>query len=274
MAGSSFSRIGLVGAALMVPLLLAGCPPRPYPTHIQTFMLPGDIPLHMVWVPGGTFLMGRYPGEQDSFEYEDPQHEVSVPGFWMGQYPVTQAQWQAVMGTNPSYFKGSDLPVERVSWDNANVFIAQLNAVTGEAFRLPSEAEWEYACRAGTATRFYWGDDPGHTEIGDYAWYSGNNPVWGEPEYGTKPVGEKLPNGFDLYDMAGNVWEWCEDDSHNDYVGAPVDGSPWIDFPRGPYRVLRGGGDWDTPAELCRSAFRRNSPPHGHHYGIGLRLSM
>ncbi len=197
------------------------------------------------WIPPGNFMMGRYPGEQDSYSYEDPQHQVTfAQGFWMSKYEITQAQWRAIMGTNPSYFTGDNKPVEQVSWDmirQANGYLDKLNAAhPGNGFRLPSEAEWEYACRAGTTTRFYWGDDPGYTVINDYAWHYYNN-----TPYGTKEVGLKLPNAWGLHDMSGNVWEWCEDDWHDTYTGAPGNGSAWVALPRSSYRVLRGGS-WDV----------------------------
>jgi formylglycine-generating enzyme required for sulfatase activity len=204
----------------------------------------------MVWIPAGSFLMGRYAGEQDTYPDEDPQHQVSVPGFWMGKYEVTQAQWQALMGSNPSDFSGANRPVESASWNAiTGHFLPALNATTGQTFRLPSEAEWEYACRAGTTMRFYWGDDPSYSLIGDYAWYSHNSGSQ------THDVGGKLPNAFGLYDMSGNVWEWCEDDWHRNYTGAPADGSAWVYLPGSSNRVLRGGS-WYYHDYGCRSANR------------------
>ena len=232
----------------------------------ETIMLPGNVPLVMVWIPGGTFMMGRYSGEQDSWDYEDPQHSVTVPGFWMGKYEVTQAQWEAVMGSNPSGFSGANRPVEEVSWNDVKSFIAALNSYTGKTFRLPSEAEWEYACRAGTTTRFYWGDDASYTQIGDYAWYSDNS---GNETY---DAGGKLANAFGLYDMSGNVWEWCEDDYHSSYTGAPTNGGAWVDSPSGSHRVSRGGG-WSSMSDYCRSAGRSGTYPSYTHCDLGFRLS-
>lgn len=231
----------------------------------QTIMLPGDVPLVMVWIPGGTFMMGRYPGEQDSNSGEDPQHSVTVPGFWMGKYEVTQAQWRALLGTSPSYFSGDSRPVERVTWLGAKSFVTALNTHSGLNFRLPSEAEWEYACRAGATTRFYWGDDPDYEDINDYAWFWDN-------DMETYNVGTKLPNAFGLHDMSGNVWEWCEDDWHGSYTGAPTNGSAWVDSPRGSLRVARGGG-WYYGGYYCRSAYRSYFNPSGTYYGVGFRLS-
>lgn len=232
----------------------------------MTIMLPGAVSLEMVWIPGGAFMMGRFPGEQDSYAYEEPRHAVTVSGFWMGRYEVTQAQWVAIMGSNPSFLSGVNRPVEQVSWDDAKSFITALNSHTGMTFRLPSEAEWEYACRADTMTRFYWGDDLTYTAIGDYAWYSGNS--GGQ----THERGEKLPNPWGLYDISGNVWEWCEDDLHDSYTGAPTDGTAWIDEPRGVDRVARGGS-WDTGGSGCRSAARTGGGPSAASNYIGLRLA-
>ncbi len=216
------------------------------------------------WIPPGSFLMGRYPGEQDSYSSEDPQHEVTfAQGFWMSKYEITQGQWQTIMGSNPAlgYGVGDNYPVYNVSWNDirgTNGFLDKLNAAhPGHGFRLPSEAEWEYACRAGTTTRFYWGDDPGYTVINDYAWSYYNN-----THYGTKEVGLKLPNAWGLHDMSGNVWEWCEDDWHDTYTGAPVNGSAWVASPRSTYRVLRGGS-WNGVSYYgnLRSAYRDGYNP-------------
>ncbi len=224
------------------------------------------------WIPPGNFMMGRYPGEQDSYSYEDPQHEVIfAQGFWMSKCEITQGQWQTIMGSNPAlgYGVGDNYPVYYVSWNDirgTNGFLDKLNAAhPGNGFRLPSEAEWEYACRAGTTTRFYWGDDPGYTVINDYAWYDGNS------SSGTKEVGLKLPNAWGLHDMSGNVWEWCEDDWHDTYTGAPDEGSAWVASPRSTYRVLRGGS-WYNYGRDRRSAGRgRNYPDYGG-YSLGFRV--
>lgn len=239
----------------------------------KTVLLPGNVPLELVWIPAGTFMMGRYAGEQDSDANESPQHQVSfLQGFWMGKYEVTQEQWQAVMGSNPSYFLGAKRPVENVSWYSTESFITALNTATGTTFRLPSEAEWEYACRAGTTTRYYWGDDLGCTELdgcmdlGSYAWY------WYNSDHQTHEVGGKLPNAWGLYDMIGNVGEWCEDDWHwCGYSGAPVDGGAWVDSPRSDMRLLRGGG-WSSTPDWCRSATRNDGPPTGFYQSGGFRV--
>jgi formylglycine-generating enzyme required for sulfatase activity len=165
--------------------------------------------------------------------------------FYLGRYPVTQQQWEAVMGNNPSHFKGDTLPVETVSWDDAQTFIHKLNHLSGkQRYRLPTEAEWEYACRAGTTSEYYFGDDASRLE--EYAWYDSNS------EGTIHPVGLKKPNGLGLYDMTGNVWEWCSVSGSSD-------------------RVLRGGG-WTTFAGDCRSALLYYPPPDYCHNGVGFRL--
>jgi formylglycine-generating enzyme required for sulfatase activity len=235
--------------------------------------LGNGITLEMLAIPRGTFLMGSPQDEKDSFKDERPQHEVTVSTFFMGKYPITQAQWRAVasrtdlkvekdLDPNPSHFKdrgGSstrrDRPVEQVNWYDAVEFCARLSKLTGREYRLPSEAEWEYACRAGTTTAFHFGE----TITGELANYDASKTYADEPkgEYRqqTTPVGQFPPNAFGLYDMHGNVWEWCADTWHNNYYGAPTDGSAWIengDDNRSPLR----GGSWGYSPDLCRSAVR------------------
>ncbi|HQL96488.1 MAG TPA: formylglycine-generating enzyme family protein, partial [Candidatus Hydrogenedentes bacterium] len=251
----------------------------------REILLPGDVPLLLVWVPSGSFYMGRYSGEEYSFENEDPRHRVTLAyGFWMGKYEVTQGQWLAVMGSWPNTAPsstngvGADYPAYYLSWYNVKDFITSLNThivSSGQGpltVRLPSNSEWEYACRAGKATRFYWGDDIYFVQIGAYAWYEGNEGAEGTPDYGTKPVGGKLPNAFGLYDMSGNVWEWCEDDDHENYTGAPADGSAWIDSPRDTKRVYRGGA-WNATPYSCRSARYVPQEPRIAHHASGFRLA-
>jgi len=212
--------------------------------------------IEMVYIPPGRFMMGSYSNDSGK-----PMHEVRISqAFYMGKYEVTQGQWQGVMGNNPSYFKdcGSKCPVEQVSWNDAQDFINKLNdANDGSKYRLPSEAEWEYACRAGT-TGDYAGD------LDSIAWYSAN--------FGSKthPVGAKQPNGFGLYDMYGNVWEWCQDWYHPSYDGAPSDGSAWLSGGEQKYRVFRGGS-W-TNATNLRSALRARSTPDDRESNIGFRV--
>ena len=247
-------------------------------------LLPGGVPLEMVVVPAGSFQMGANDNDSGwSWADELPAHMVTIGyDFKMGKFEITQRQWVALMGTNPSYFTGNDMrPVEQVSWNDirgTNGFLDKLNqhiTATGQGpatFRLPSESEWEYACRAGSQTRFCFGNsDCGATDcnacnLGNYAWYCGN-----DSPNGTKPVGGKLPNAFGLFDMHGNVWEWCEDWYHDSYTDAPADGSAWVS-PAGSYRVLRGG-IWGSNPRGCRSALRDyyNSPV-GRSYIVGLRV--
>ncbi|MCA2630254.1 MULTISPECIES: formylglycine-generating enzyme family protein [unclassified Microcystis] len=230
----------------------------------------GIEPLTMVAIPGGTFLMGSPPNEKDSFKDERPEHEVTVSNFFMGKYPITQAQWKAIasrtdlkvekdLDLNPAYFKDrpdSDRrPVEQVNWDHAIEFCARLSKLTGREYRLPSEAEWEYACRAGTTTPFYFGE----TITGELANYNASRIYAEEPkgEYRqqTTPVGQFHPNAFGLYDMHGNVREWCADTWHDNYDGAPTDGSPWIENGNDNRSPLRGGS-WGFNPTFCRSAIR------------------
>jgi formylglycine-generating enzyme required for sulfatase activity len=194
-------------------------------------------------IPAGDFMMGS-----DKYNHEQPVHKVMIKNpFYLGTYPVTQREWKAVMGNNPSRFEGDDnLPVEKVSWDDVQKFIKKLNASEEtDKYRLPSEAEWEYACHAGTTTRYSFGDD--ESELSEYAWYEDNS---GSK---THPVGQKKPNPWGLYDMHGNVWEWVQDTWHDNYNGAPTDGSAWEGS--GSNRVDRGGS-WYNRAGLCRSAYR------------------
>jgi formylglycine-generating enzyme required for sulfatase activity len=206
--------------------------------------LPADFKLEMVKIPAGKFMMGS-----DEHDSEKPIHEVTVNAFKIGKYPVTQAQYKAVMGTNPSYFSGNPQnPVENVSWSDAQEFCQKLTELTGQKYRLPTEAEWEYACRAGTKTRFSFGNDD--SQLGDYAWFIRNS------DSKTHPVGQKKPNPWGLYDMHGNVLEWCEDGWHENHENAPTDGTAWNDnHSQNNFRVMRGGSWYGNPRN-CRSACR------------------
>ncbi|WP_315790749.1 SUMF1/EgtB/PvdO family nonheme iron enzyme [Fischerella sp. JS2] len=221
------------------------------------------ISLEMVEIPSGRFTMGA-PIEESPTMYEQrPQHRVIISTFFMGKYLITQAQWRAVaalpkinrdLKPDPSKFKGDNRPVESVSWYDAVEFCARLSRKTGREYRLASEAEWEYACRAGTTTRFYFGE----TITTDLANYDGNC-ISGDAPKGkyreeTTPVGYFPPNAFGLYDMHGNVWEWCADSWHNNYAGAPADGSAWQGL-NDEDRVLRGGS-WHSHPRNCSSASR------------------
>jgi formylglycine-generating enzyme required for sulfatase activity len=208
--------------------------------------------IEMVPVEGGPFLLGG-------------THAVTVPDFEIGKYPVTQKQWQEIMGNNPSHFKGEDLPVENVSWNDAKAFIQKLNErFPGRHFRLPSEAEWEYAARGGRLSKGY--EYAGSNQLDEVGWYSENS---GNK---THPVGLKKANELGLHDMSGNVWEWCEDDWHDSYQGAPGDGSAWMDKPeRGDGRVQRGGSYWSA-AKSCRVAYRHSDDPARRSEIYGFRL--
>ncbi|MFM6054719.1 MAG: formylglycine-generating enzyme family protein, partial [Sphaerospermopsis kisseleviana] len=223
--------------------------------------LGNGVTLEMVEIPGGTFLMGSPESEAQRDSDEGPQRQVTVPSFFMGKYPLTQAQYQAIMGDNPSGFKGywfnqltNQRPVETVSWDDAVNFCERLSQKTGKTYRLPSEAQWEYACRAGTTTPFYFGE----SITPDLVNYDGNNPYGSAPkgEYRerTTDVGTFPPNAFGLYDMHGNVWEWCLDDYKDRYNNASTDGSA-VTVSSENDKLLRGGS-WGNSARSCRSADR------------------
>jgi formylglycine-generating enzyme required for sulfatase activity len=247
-------------------------------TILLTNLPVGAKPLVMVEIPAGSFLMGRYPGEPGSNPYGDPQHQVDIGyKFYMGKYEITKAQWQAVMNATPPWqgqpnvLEHQDSPAVYISWDDCHTFVAEMNKLGQGTFRLPSEAEWEYVCRAGTTTRFYWGEDLSYSEIGDYGWYNFNTLDINE-EY-AHVVGLKLPNSWGLYDMAGNVFELCEDDWHNDYSGLyrPDNGSAWIYTPRSGNQVIRGGC-WTYYHDSGRSAFRNNNSAQIGDDDIGLRI--
>ncbi len=237
----------------------------PDPGEIEIVTLPGGGQLQLAWIPPGSFLMGSPSSESGRSSDEGPQHRVTIShGFYMGKYEVTQAQWKAIMGNNPSRFKGDNLPVEEVSWNDVQKFIQKLNRQTGLHFRLPTEAEWEYACRGGTDTAFCYGDS--ESQLGDYAWYGSNS------NSKTHPVGQKQPNAWGLYDMHGNVWEWCSDWYDSDYYK----NSPSTD-PTGPatgdLRVFRGGS-WYNSAQYCRSALRDWNDPSSRFHNLGFRLIL
>jgi formylglycine-generating enzyme required for sulfatase activity len=216
-----------------------------------------------VLIPAGEFQMGS-PASEANRSADETQHKVKITkSFYMQTTEVTQKQWQAVMGNNPSYFKGDDLPIKQVSWNDVQEFITKLNAQDkGKSYRLPTEAEWEYACRAGSSGEYCFGDNEG--ELGEYAWFDGNS---GNK---THRIGTREPNKWRLYDMHGNVWEWCQDWYESDYYGS----SP-MDNPTGPssgvHRVLRGGG-WYDVATGCRSACRFWGTPDGRDDDLGFRV--
>jgi formylglycine-generating enzyme required for sulfatase activity len=239
--------------------------------------------LDMVWVPSGTFLMGSLADEPERRDNEDPQHEVTVPAFLMGRYPVTQSQWRFIAGLpqvkqplkpDPSHFKGDRHPVETVTWYDAVEFCARLSAHTQRDYGLPSEAQWECACRAGTTTPFYFGPML-TTEVANYNGnYTYNDSPKGKYREQTTPVDHfGLANAFGLCDMHGNVYEWCQDHYHSSYEGAPKNGSAWVDenAEENASRILRGGAWYSLPG-YCRSAYRYSCDPRVSGSDIGFRV--
>ncbi len=250
-------------------------------------------PINMVLILGGTFQMGLPETELDRLDRldrESPQHEVTVPSFFMSEFLIAEAHWRVVaelmprididLAASPSHFKGKgDRPIENVSWFEAVEFCKRLSKHSNRTYRLPSEAEWEYACRAGTTTPFNYGE----TISTDLANYRGtDNKAYGWlGSYGkgakgiyrkeTTPVGTFPPNAFGVYDMHGNVWEWCQDHWHNNYDGAPTDGSAWVDKKKDDPRIVRGGS-WDTHPHNCRSATRLDLTPGDRDHYSGFRV--
>ena len=236
------------------------------------------VDLELVMIPGGTFQMGSVAGQ--GYDSERPQHNVAVKPLWMGRYPVTQSQWSVVaalpkiardLEVDPSSFKGNSLPVERVSWDDAIEFCQRLSNQTKREYRLPSEAEWEYACRAGTTTPFHFGE----TLTSELANYRATS-IYGAGPKGTyrektTGVGSFPTNAFGLYDMHGNVWEWCQDHWHENYAGAPTDGSAWLSSNENEKRLLRGGSWYDYPDNCC-SAYRHRLARDFRNTDIGFRV--
>ncbi|MGA2257306.1 MAG: formylglycine-generating enzyme family protein [Thermoguttaceae bacterium] len=226
------------------------------------------VKLEMVRIPAGEFMMGSPSADKDARDEEKPQHRVRITKpYYLGTYLVTQEQWQAVMGNNPSHFTGPNSPVEEVSWDDCQQFLGKLNAKSrpgGGKFQLPSEAQWEYACRAGSKTAYSFGDD--ESGLGEYSWYMAN------ANDKSQPVGQKKPNAFGLYDVHGNVGEWCQD-----WYGDGYYANSTADDPSGPTtgltRVNRGGG-WDRPARYCRSAFRSYYVPGFRLDFVGFRVAQ
>jgi len=256
-----------------------------------------DVTQRMRWIPPGRFLMGSPEGEEGRWGDEGPQHEVTLAkGFWLFDTPCTQALWQAVMGDNPSHYKSPMRPVEQVSFEDVRGFLDKLNGLVPDlGLTLPSEAQWEYACRAGMETATYAGDmrivgENNAPVLDAIAWYGGNSGVgfdldnghdtsdWAEKQYdhtraGTRSVAQKAANPWGLYDMLGNVYEWCGDHWHSSYQGAPTDGSAWVDPNGGAARRVIRGGSWDGDARRVRAAFRaRNDPARRNDY-LGFRCA-
>ena len=250
--------------------LLSGTALEPIEAQVEEFTV-GDVTFYMIPVEGGTFSMGATPEQgSDASSREKPVHQVTVSSYYIGETEVTQALWLAVMGTMPSNFTGMQLPVEQVSWEDCQAFIAALNAMTGQQFRLPTEAEWEFAARGGNMSMGY--KYSGSDNLASVAWYSYNDSwdVRGTGYYGTHPVATRNPNELMLYDMSGNVHEWCQD-----WYGA-YDAGEQVN-PVGPAggttRVYRGGS-WYFDEWFCRVSFRNSVSPSYTSYGIGLRLAM
>jgi formylglycine-generating enzyme required for sulfatase activity len=227
--------------------------------------------IELAYIPDGEFIMGSPPADDYllSEDWEQPEHKVSISkGFYMGVTEITQAQWKAVMRYNPSEFRGGDLPVENVSWYGAVKFCKTLSEMTGKPYRLPTEAEWEYACRAGTQTLFHFGNDP--CVLGEYAWYLHNS------EGRTHPVGQKKPNAFGLYDMHGNVEEWCNDLFDEEYYKTSPSTDP-ENTSTGIFRVLRGGSWWylaGSDESYCRCSARGATYPNMRTEHSGFRVVM
>ncbi|MEM9446739.1 MAG: SUMF1/EgtB/PvdO family nonheme iron enzyme [Verrucomicrobiota bacterium] len=228
---------------------------------LKTIDLNYGISITLSCIPSGKFQMGAPDCDKDSDGAEKPQHEVNIPGFWMSIYPVTQAQYQVIMGKKSSYFSDQEAshPVTNVSWNDAKSFCEKITQLVGMEFRLPSESEWEYACRAGTKSSFYFGE-----ELTDkLANFNGND---------TTSVGSFPANEFQLYDMHGNVYEWCQDHWHNSYHNAPRNGLPWLEKINSGLRVLRGGAWRDCNSRYCRSTYRISSGVSNRRNYYGFRV--
>ncbi len=247
------------------------------------------IGLDMIAIPGGSFTMGAPKRESESLDNERPQHEVTLQPFYLARYPITQAQWRVVAGydqldraldPDPSHFKGANRPVEQVSWDDAQEFCKRLSVSTGKDYRLPSEAEWEYACRAETKMPFHFGETI-TTELANYRGTDEKEFNWsgsyaqgpkGEYRGATTDVGGLPANQWGLHDMHGNVWEWCEDDYHSNYEDAPTDGRTWVELDRAEANRLLRGGSWYINPRYCRSAYRLNDTRDNRNDSIGFRV--
>lgn len=223
-----------------------------------TEILPGNVKLELIYIPGGSFMMGS----NDGYQNEKPLHPVTLKSFFAGKYPITQAQWKAVMGNNPAYFKGKNHPVENVNWHEAMEYCTKLSQLTGQQYCLLSEARWEYACRARTATQYSFGDFL-MPELANYQ----QSDIKQTTDVGTYPA-----NGFGLYDMHGNVWEWCEDAWHENYDNAPSDGHTWEEEAASKYHLLRGGA-WSYGDDRLRCADRLRQDAMSRFYTWGFRIS-
>lgn len=281
--------------------LATGCPPGwasgwgqdRYGVFVEfTFK---EVTQRLRWIPPGRFWMGSPEEEQGRYDNEGPRHQVTlVQGFWLFDTPCTQALWEAVMENNPSHFQDPTRPVESVSWDDVQDFLIRINArISSLDLTLPSESQWEYACRAGTETAIYTGElailgENNAPALDSIAWYGGNSGVdfdlytgynmrLSETQYphakaGTHPVKLKRANRWGLYDMLGNVWERCQDHWHNDYQGAPTNGSAWLSSSTGALHIVRGGS-WHDDARAMRAAYRDADPPVHHLFDLSFRCA-
>ena len=234
-------------------------------TNVDNISIPvkDGISIDMVRVEAGTFTMGATAEMKDPYDWEKPIHQVTLTNdYYIGKYEVTQALWQAVMGNNRSYFNGDNLPVEKVSWKDCQKFLSKLNRITGKTFRLPTEAEWEYAVRGGKKSRGY--QYSGSNNLSDVAWYGENS--GGK----THAVGTKQPNELGIYDMTGNVWEWCQDWYEKYSSSSQVNPTG---ANSGSYRVFRGGS-WFNDVRVCRLSCRCDNGPDFRNFDIGLRLVL
>ncbi len=242
---------------------------RPGRAQQLSVALAAGVELELVEVPGGSFRLGTAHGQ--GYPDEEPRHFVQLAAFWIGKYPVSQRQWGALMGAHRGRFSGQDLPVDTVSWVEAFRFCERLSKKIGQRCALPSEAQWEYTCRAGTNTPYCYGP----TLTTELANYNGEFTFRGGPKgiyrHVTTVVGSFPPNAFGLYDLHGGLWEWCADAWHDDYGGAPPDGSPWEGGPKVDYRAARGGCWHDIP-EVCRSAARLKARANEGDEFMGFRI--
>jgi formylglycine-generating enzyme required for sulfatase activity len=255
--GDVLPNIDLTGV-IATPNPTTAVTPKGMRSYTEVIAL--NVRMEMHAIPGGEFLMGS--PEKQGYADEYPQHRATLSPFYIGKYPVTQSQWRAVMRTNPSHFNGPHHPVDSITWDEAFEYCRRLSYATGRIYRLPTEAEWEFACRAGMQTQFNYGDE--EEFVVQYAWCltnSGNH---------THPVGEKKPNGWGLYDMHGNVWEWCHDWYAADYYQYSPKVNPFGPA-KGSSRVLRGGS-WYSLPNYCRNAGRSNHQPDQRDPLVGFRV--